>query len=258
MPVSLASQRVRASKVPAVGVGFWGIKLLTTAMGEAASDFLVHRYSPPLVVVLAGLVFLASLAWQCTRPRYQTLPYWFAVVMVSVFGTMCADVAHVALGVAYAVSTSFFAAALAVVFFTWRRVEGTLSIHAITTARREMFYWLSVTTTFALGTATGDWTAVSLHAGYFASGLVFSALIVVPGLAYRYADANAVAAFWISYVLTRPLGASYADALGVSHARGGLDWGSGNVAGGFAVLIVVGVLALGRRERSRARTLTLG
>jgi uncharacterized membrane-anchored protein len=253
-----ASNRFAASKVPRIGVGFWTIKLLTTAMGEATSDFFVHRFSPPVVVVVAGAVFLASLAWQFSRERYETLAYWFCVVMVSVFGTMCADVAHVGLGVPYVVSTSVFAVVLAAIFLTWYRVESTLSIHSIVSARRELFYWLTVTTTFALGTATGDLTATTLHLGYVSSGVMFTVLIVIPGLAFRFAGFNAVAAFWISYVLTRPLGASYADWLGVSHARGGLAWGPGNVSLLFSAAIVVGVVALALHERSRAVTAPLG
>jgi uncharacterized membrane-anchored protein len=253
-----ATHRYRASKVPVIGVGFWSIKLLTTAMGEATSDFFVHRFSPPVVVVIAGLVFLASLTWQFTRPRYQTLSYWWCVVMVSVFGTMCADVTHVGLGIAYSVSTSAFALVLAAVFILWYRVEYTLSIHSITTARRELFYWAAVTATFALGTATGDMTAVTLHLGYLASGLVFTAIFIIPGLGYRFAGVNAVAAFWISYVLTRPLGASYADWLGVSRVRGGLNWGPGNVALGFSLAILIGVMALGLTERSREKSPPIG
>ena len=253
-----ATHRYRASKVPVIGVGFWSIKLLTTAMGEATSDFFVHRFSPPVVVVIAGLVFLASLTWQFTRPRYQTLSYWWCVVIVSVFGTMCADVTHVGLGIAYSVSTSAFALVLAAVFILWYRVEYTLSIHSITTARRELFYWAAVTATFALGTATGDMTAVTLHLGYLASGLVFTAIFIIPGLGYRFAGVNAVAAFWISYVLTRPLGASYADWLGVSRVRGGLNWGPGNVALGFSLAILIGVMALGLTERSREKSPPIG
>ena len=253
-----ATHRYRASKVPVISVGFWSIKLLTTAMGEATSDFFVHRFSPPVVVVIAGLVFLASLTWQFTRPRYQTLSYWWCVVMVSVFGTMCADVTHVGLGIAYSVSTSAFALVLAAVFILWYRVENTLSIHSITTARRELFYWAAVTATFALGTATGDMTAVTLHLGYLASGLVFTAIFIIPGLGYRFAGVNAVAAFWISYVLTRPLGASYADWLGVSRVRGGLNWGPGNVALGFSLAILIGVMALGLTERSREKSPPIG
>lgn len=252
------SRHFRASKVPAIGVGFWSIKLLTTAMGEATSDFFVHRFSPPVVVVVAGFIFLASLAWQLTRDRYTTLPYWFCIVMVSVFGTMCADVAHVGLGIPYVVSTGAFAVALAVIFLLWYRVEGTLSIHSITSVRRELFYWATVTATFALGTATGDMTATTLHLGYLSSGIMFTVLIILPGLGYRVAGLNSVAAFWISYVLTRPLGASYADWLGVSHARSGLNWGPGNVSMMFSLAIVIGVLALRRSERVRRRSSPIG
>jgi uncharacterized membrane-anchored protein len=164
----------------------------------------------------------------------------------------------VGLGIAYSVSTSAFALVLAAVFILWYRVEYTLSIHSITTARRELFYWAAVTATFALGTATGDMTAVTLHLGYLASGLVFTAIFIIPGLGYRFAGVNAVAAFWISYVLTRPLGASYADWLGVSRVRGGLNWGPGNVALGFSLAILIGVMALGLTERSREKSPPIG
>ncbi len=248
----------RTSKVPAIDVGFWTIKLLTTAMGEATSDYFVHRFSPPVVVVVAGMIFLASLTWQLTRDSYQTFPYWSCVVTVSVFGTMCADVAHVGLGIPYVISTGAFAIALAVVFQLWYRIEGTLSIHSITSPRRELFYWATVTATFALGTATGDMTATTLHLGYLSSGVMFTILIVLPGLGYRLANLNGVAAFWISYVLTRPLGASYADWLGVSRARGGLNWGPGNVSLLFSLAILIGVVTLGRLERTRRRSTPIG
>ncbi|NNN08724.1 MAG: hypothetical protein HKL85_05970, partial [Acidimicrobiaceae bacterium] len=134
-------------------------------------------------------------------------------------------------------------------FLIWYRLERTLAIHSINSARRELFYWLAVTTTFALGTATGDFTAVAMHLGYLSSGLMFTGFIVVPPLAFRFARANSVAAFWASYVLTRPLGASYADWLGVSHVRGGLNWGPGNVSLLFSLGIILGILVLRRSER---------
>ena len=233
-------------------MGFWSLKLLSTAMGEATSDFLVHRFWPPGVVLIAATVFLASLAWQFTRPQYQTWSYWFCVAMVSVFGTMCADVAHVGLGIAYPISTTILTLILALVFLLWHRVEHTLSIHSINTTRRELFYWAAVTTTFALGTATGDMAAVNLHLGNFSSGIVFTTLFVLPGLAYRFARITPILAFWVSYVLTRPLGASYADWLGVSRIRGGLDWGPGNVSLGFSLAIMVGIATLAHVERNAA------
>jgi uncharacterized membrane-anchored protein len=165
--------------------------------------------------------------------------------MVSVFGTMAADVVHVVAGVPYAVSTVVFAVLLAVVLVTWHRSEGTLSIHSIDTPRRERFYWATVLTTFALGTAAGDLTAGTLSLGYFSSGVLFAAAIAVPAAA-RLAGLNAVAAFWWAYVLTRPLGASFADWMGAGTSHGGLGWGTGPVSLGLAALIAaaVGRLAL--------------
>ena len=132
------------SKVPEVNAWFWTVKILTTAMGEAVSDFLVKEYNPYLAVLAGFIVFAVAITWQFRVPDYRTWPYWTAVAMVAVFGTMVADAMHVGLGVPYKVSVTLFAVALAVVLFTWYRVEGTLSIHSIVTPRREIFYWLTV------------------------------------------------------------------------------------------------------------------
>ena len=215
------------TKVPAVTALFWVIKVLTTGMGETASDFLAHTVAPPVAVGLGALGFGAAMALQFAARRYVPWIYWLAVVMVSVFGTMAADVLHVGLGVPYAVSTVAFAVALAVVFAAWHRCEGTLSIHHVDSRRRELFYWAAVLATFALGTAAGDLTATVLGWGYLGSGVVFAVAIAVPALAYRRGLLGPVAAFWTAYVITRPLGASFADWMGVSPARGGLGWGTG-------------------------------
>jgi uncharacterized membrane-anchored protein len=172
------------------------------------------------------------------------------VVMVSVFGTVAADVVHVGLGVPYAVSTAVFAAILAVVFALWYRIEGTLSIHSIVTRRRELFYWTTVLTTFALGTAAGDLTATTFRLGYFASGVLFTIVIAIPALAHRVWGMNAVLAFWFAYVVTRPVGASFADWLGVPPVRHGLGWGTGPVSLTLAAVIavLVGFLAVTKRD----------
>ncbi len=217
---------------------FWVVKVLTTGMGETTSDFLAHRLDPVVAVGIAGTCLAGSLVLQLVLRRYNAWAYWLAVVMVSVFGTMAADVLHVGLGIPYAVSSTAFAVGLAAVFLLWYRVEGTLSIHSIRSRRRESFYWLTVLTTFALGTATGDLTATTLHLGYFASGILFAVAIAVPLLAWRL-GANPILTFWAAYVLTRPLGASFADWMGVPPARGGLDWGTGPVSAVLALLIVV-------------------
>jgi uncharacterized membrane-anchored protein len=163
-----ARSRHAFSKVPEITAFFWIVKALTTAMGESTSDFLVHTLVPEIAVVLGGIAFAIALYLQFGKDRYVPWAYWLAVAMVGVFGTMAADVLHVGLGVPYIASTIFYAIVLAAVFRLWYVSEGTLSIHSITTPRRELFYWAAVLATFALGTAAGDLTAVTLGLGYSA------------------------------------------------------------------------------------------
>lgn len=252
--VGTGTVRRLASKVPEVTAFFWITKVLTTGMGETTSDYLVRTLDPPVAVALGGVCFVAALVLQFAVKRYIAWVYWLAVVMVSVFGTMAADVLHIGLGVPYLVSTVFFAAVLAVVFLWWHRSEKTLSIHSIHTRRREAFYWATVLSTFALGTAAGDFTATSLNLGYLGSAVMFAVIIAIPALAYWKFRLSAVAAFWAAYVVTRPLGASLADWMAVSHARGGLDWGSGPVSIGWSVAIIVfvAILAVTRRDVERS------
>ena len=240
-----------ASKVPyRITAFFWIIKILTTAMGEALADFLALRYNPVLAGVAGTAVFVIAMVLQFRAPRYQVWIYWFAVAMVAVWGTLAADGMHIKLGVPYALSSAFFAACLAVVFVAWYATERTLSIHSITTPRREVFYWATVLATFALGTAVGDLTATTLHLGFLTSGLVFTGLICIPALAYWKLGGSSVLAFWTAYVLTRPLGASYADWLGVPHRYGGVGLGRGLVALILSVVIVgfVAFLAVTRTD----------
>ncbi|HEV7213256.1 MAG TPA: hypothetical protein VGN47_16210 [Blastococcus sp.] len=235
-----------AAKVPEITVLFWGIKVLTTGTGEAASDYLA-KVSLVLAAGIGVIGFAVGMWLQFRSVRYRPVVYWFAVLMVAVFGTMAADALHVVLGVPYLVSTVFYAVALAVVLVLWRRTEGTLSIHSITTRRRETWYWLTVLLTFALGTAAGDLTAFVLHLGYLGSAVLFAVAIVVPALAWR-AGLNPVAAFWTAYVLTRPLGASLADWLGKPSALGGLAVGDGvvTVLATLLIAVLVGYVAVTR------------
>lgn len=227
-------------KVPEITIYFWIIKLLTTAMGEATTDFLVYQINPYVAVVLGCVGLVVALIVQLLVPRYMRWIYWLAIVMVAVFGTMAADVAHVVLGIPYAVSTAFFAFALAVVFVQWYRSEKTLSIHSIYRGRRELFYWATVMATFALGTAAGDLTAATLGLGYFPAFLIFVGLFALPGLAYWRLHLNPVVAFWWAYVVTRPLGATFADWLGKPYL-GGLGLGDGKIALVLTILIVCSV-----------------
>jgi len=233
--------RLGVTKVPQITIWFWIAKIASTGMGEATSDFLYARYGT-LVDGAVGVVVLAvALALQFATKRYNTWIYWFAVVAVSITGTMGADGLHVVVGLPYTVTTVLFAVILAAIFIAWYRTEGTLSIHSITTPRREVFYWLTVIATFALGTALGDLTATTVGIGYFSSAVLFLVIIAIPLVAHWKLHMNSVFAFWFAYTITRPLGASIADWMGVAHHLGGLDWGRGNVAMFLFVPILIAV-----------------
>lgn len=248
-------RRVRGVlKVPArITAIFWAIKLLSTAMGESLSDALVHGINQYLAVMIGFVLFAVAMVRQLRAPRYDPWTYWFAVAMVAVFGTMAADVLHIALHVPYLASSAFYLLVLLVVLTAWARSEKTLSIHSITTARRELFYWLTVLATFALGTAVGDLTATTFSLGYLGAGLAFLGLFALPGLAYGVLRTNPVGTFWIAYILTRPLGASFADWLGFGHGVGGVGLGHPLTALLFAVPIVVlvGYVAATRLDAPR-------
>jgi uncharacterized membrane-anchored protein len=239
-----------ALRVPEITIYFWAIKALSTAMGESTSDYLVHAIAPVEAVVLGFIGFLAALSLQFSMRRYSAWSYWLAVVAVGVFGTMAADVLHVGFGVPYAVSSVFYALLLAAVFISWQSTEKTLSIHTVDSPRREAYYWAAVVATFAMGTAVGDLTAVTLHLGYFDSGLLFVGLIAVPAVGYWGLGWNPIFSFWFAYVATRPLGASFADWMGKSGHVGGLGWGDGTVALTLSTLIfcLVAFLAITRRD----------
>jgi uncharacterized membrane-anchored protein len=240
-------------KVPEIIALFWVIKITSTAMGEALADFL----DGPTNLLLAGLgsllafgLFIVALRFQFRVTRYVTATYWFAVAMVATFGTMAADSLHQFLGLPYWSTTAFYAVVLLLVFWRWWVNEHSLSIHGITTRRREHFYWATVLATFALGTATGDWTATSLHLGFLSSGLLFAGAILVPLAAYGL-GANTIMTFWIAYVITRPLGASFADWFDYPRNSGGLGVHRSIVWGSLALLMVAEVALLAHLERRR-------
>lgn len=238
------------SKVPQITAFFWITKVLTTGMGETFSDFLVHLSHPVVPVALAGLVLIGSLILQFSVKRYIAWIYWLCVVMISIVGTMVADVLHHGLGIPYSISTAFFLVALAVILTVWYAFEKTLSIHSIYTRRRELFYWITVLVTFSLGTAAGDLTATTMNLGYFSSGVLFAVLIALPALAYGLFHLNEIFTFWFAYIVTRPLGASFSDWIAVAHSRGGLGLGTGPVSLFLTVVIfcLVGYLSFTRRD----------
>jgi uncharacterized membrane-anchored protein len=230
-----------AAKVPEIIALFWVLKILTTGMGEAMSDFL-GSVSVPLAGAI-GLSGWCYAMWLQLRTReYRAPVYWFAVMMVAIFGTMAADGVHRGAHAPYAVSTTLYGILLAAIFFFWYRSEGTLSIHSITTRRRELYYWAAVLATFALGTAVGDLAAISLKLGYLDSALLFAAVIAVPAIAWWRFNLNPIVAFWAAYILTRPLGASIADWLAKSPSRSGLGLGDGLVSA-IALVVFIALVA---------------
>ena len=237
-----------AAKVPEITAMFWAIKLLTTAGGEATSDYLALGSHVVGAAVETGLLVI-GLIWQFRVRRYTAAAYWFLAYAIAIFGTGVSDTLHLTFGMPYSATTLLWAIVLAAVFIVWYRSERTLSIHSIVTRRREMFYWAAVFVTFALGTALGDFTANSLGLGYLSSIVLFFVAIVMPLVAWRL-GLNAVATFWWAYVLTRPLGASVADYVSKPHSLSGLNFGDGRTAVIATLAVAVGVvyLALTRRD----------
>lgn len=240
------------TKVPEITLLFWITKILTTGMGEATSDFFVKKIGPGGAVVVAGLGLAGAITWQMRSDRYRPGVYWLTVTFVAIFGTLAADGVHIGLGVPYYVSSAIYAVILAGIFIAWYRREHTLSIHSIYTPRREVYYWLTVGATFALGTAVGDMTATTFGWGYLASGIVFGCAICVPAIIYWRTNLSPIAIFWSAYVLTRPLGASFADYFGKGKDIGGLGLGDGTVAV-VATLVIVGLVSYLARTQAAVK-----
>ena len=240
-----------AAKVPEIIFLFWVIKILTTAGGEATSDYLALDLGSRLEAgcIEAG-IFLVALVWQFRTRRYVAAAYWLLAYAIAIFGTGVADAMHLFIGIPYSGTTFLWAVVLALVFWLWYRSERTLSIHSIYTQRREVFYWAVVFATFAEGTALGDWTAVSLHLGYLASGIMFFLIILIPAVGWWRFGLNSVVAFCFAYVITRPLGASFADYFGKPHSLSGAGYGEGTVAliTTLIVAVLVGYLAVTKRD----------
>ncbi len=229
------------AKVPEITLIFWALKLLTTGMGESMSDFLGSKSVP--IAGAIGIFGLSFAIWLQMRQReYRAPVYWFAVMMVAIFGTMMADGIHDGASIPYAVTTPLFAGVVAAVFLLWYRSEGTLSIHTITTRRREGFYWAAVLATFALGTAAGDLTATTLNLGFFGSVLLFAAIIAIPAIGWWRLQLNPIVAFWFAYIVTRPIGASFADWFSKPPSITGLGLGDGTVSA-LALVVFLALVA---------------
>lgn len=241
-----------AAKVPEIIALFWVVKLLTTAGGEALSDYL-KNYGNVGGGGVEVVLFLSALVLQFATRRYRAFAYWFLAYAIATAGCGFADFLHLDVHIPYAGTSVLWAVILAGVFLTWYRSEGTLSIHSIGTQRREAFYWATVFATFALGTALGDFTALTLHMGYLPSALFFLAVILIPAIAWRGFRMNSIATFWMAYIVTRPLGASIADWIGKPAQITGLGFGDAPTAllFGLVTVALVAYLSLVRPDIQR-------
>jgi uncharacterized membrane-anchored protein len=249
--------RQMLNKVPEITIYFWIIKILCTTVGETAADYLNATLGFGLIntTYVVGALLAILLFVQFLKKKYTPGIYWLVVVLISVFGTLITDNLSDNLGVALTTTTAVFAALLMFTFALWYWFEKTLSIHSITTTRRELFYWLTILFTFALGTAAGDLTAEKFNLGYLTALLIFAGSIALVTLVHyalktlhksnvQRATSNAVAAFWMAYILTRPLGASIGDYLSQAHSDGGLGLGTTITSCIFLVAILATVIYL--------------
>ncbi len=247
------------NKVPEVTLSFWIIKIMATTVGETAADFLNINLNLGLSrtsAVMAALLVIALVGQVATR-RLVPWTYWLAVVFVSVVGTLITDNITDMLGVPLALTTSVFALALAACFAFWYASERTLSIQTVYTLRRELFYWAAILLTFALGTAAGDWVAETLQLGYLLSALAFGTAIGLVALAHYRLGLNPVLAFWIAYILTRPLGASFGDLLSQPAANGGLGLGTVGTSAAFLSMILALVAGATWNQRMKLRAVRM-
>jgi uncharacterized membrane-anchored protein len=255
-PSTSARTRAILNKVPEITLYFWIVKILATTVGETAADFLNTTLGLGLTgtTYVIGAVLAAVLVFQFRVRKYVPAIYWLAVVLISIVGTLITDNLTDNFGISLTTTTIVFAIALAVTFMVWYATEKTLSIHTIHTYRREAFYWLAILFTFALGTAAGDLLAEQLNLGYLPSALIFAALIAIVALAHFKLKLGAVLAFWIAYVLTRPLGASLGDLLSQSHDDGGLGLGTVATSAIFLITILAVVVYLTKTKKDVTET----
>ena len=241
------------NKVPEVTLVFWILKILATTVGETAADVLSTTFGLGTVNTsfVMGALLLITIFFQFRAGKYEPPIYWLVVVFISVVGTLISDNLVDNLGVSLVTTTIIFTVALIAVFAIWYMTEKTLSVHTIYTFRRELFYWLAILFTFSLGTSGGDLLSERLGLGYPLAAAMFGAAIAIIYALYRFRVMNEVLAFWLAYILTRPLGASIGDFLTQEPKDGGLGWGTIPVSVVFLIVILILVTHLTREEKKK-------
>lgn len=238
------------NRVPSVTADFWLIKLMAVTMGETAADYLNVQMGLGLTAtsLIMSAILLGALAWQFAQKRYVPAAYWLSVVLISIVGTLITDNLVDNFHVPLLTTTIAFSIALALTFLLWFRAERTLSIHSIFTNRREAFYWLAILFTFALGTAAGDLVAEQFALGYMATGVLFGMIILSLSIGYFFLGLDPILGFWLVYILTRPLGASFGDLMSQPAQYGGLGLGTVVTSSIFLVAIIAIVVFMSLRN----------
>ena len=238
------TQAQTPNRVPKVTIDFWLIKLMAVTMGETAADYLAVNLGLGLTAtsLLMAAILIGALVLQFGQKRYVPWSYWLAVVLISIVGTLVTDNLVDNFGVSLITTTIGFTIALIATFAVWYAREGTLSIHDVTTTRREGYYWLAILFTFALGTAAGDLVAERFGLGYLSTGILFGLIIASLGFGYYALKLDAILGFWLAYIFTRPLGASFGDLLSQPAEYGGLGLGTIITSVLFLAVIVATVI----------------
>ncbi|TAW47887.1 hypothetical protein ELI15_38015 [Rhizobium ruizarguesonis] len=238
------------NRVPRVTVDFWLIKLMAVTMGETAADYLNMQMGLGLTAtsLIMSAILAGALVWQFAQKKYVPAAYWLSVVLISIVGTLTTDNLVDNFNVPLLDTTIAFSIALALTFLLWFQTERTLSIHSIFTNRREAFYWLAILFTFALGTAAGDLVAEKFALGYLATGILFAMIIISLSVGYFFLGLNPILGFWLVYILTRPLGASFGDLMSQPAQYGGLGLGTIITSAIFLAAIVTIVAFMSLRH----------
>jgi uncharacterized membrane-anchored protein len=253
--IASAAHTAVYNRVPKVTADFWLIKLMAVTMGETAADYLNVKIGMGLTAtsLIMSAILIAALVWQFVQKRYVPAPYWASVVLISIVGTLITDNMVDNFHVPLLVTTIVFTIALSATFILWFQSEKTLSIHSVFTDRREAFYWLAILFTFALGTAAGDLVSEKFALGYLAAGILFGMIIASLSLGYFFLKLDAILGFWLVYILTRPLGASFGDLLSQPRQYGGLGLGTIITSALFLTAIVGIVVYMSLRHEREER-----
>ena len=251
------SNKTLLNRVAGLTLFFWIVKILSTTVGETAADYVAVNMNVGLIGtgLLMGAITIGAIFWNLKMKRYFAPAYWFLIVMMSIEGTLITDMLVDALGVSLITLDIIFAIMMALGFYLWHKEEGTLSIHKITNDRREIFYWLIVLITFALGTGVGDTVSEHLNFGYLHSLILFGGIFVAAGGLFYAKILDGVVAFWVAFIVTRPIGASLGDLFIQTPANGGMGISAGTINIIFFAIIIaiVGYLSVSKIDVTEAK-----